>query len=225
MKIDPRQSSAHQIYENLHQQIIDMSLEPGSMLSKQDIAQQFGVSPSPVRDAMLKLQTEGLVDIVPQSKTTVSLIDVQDARELHFLRLSVEIEVVKTLIRTITTSQLSDLNVWSERLNIELKANDKPAFRRTDTAFHEQLYELAGVPGMANIIQTRRGHYDRIRGLYLSYGERQKMVINEHEEILSAVEAKDERAAEEAVRTHLGKSLAIIDEIQAQNPTYFLMDQ
>lgn len=224
MKIDRRQSTAHQIYENLHRQIIDMSMVPGSVLSKQEIAQKFGVSPSPVRDALLQLQSEGLVDIVPQSKTTVSLIDVQDARELHFLRLSVEIEVVRTLLTTITSAQLSDLKVWNERLNIELKAGDKSAFRQTDTSFHEQLYTLAGVPGMAKIITARRGHYDRIRGLYLAYGERQKVVISEHDDILAAIESKDAAAADRAVRTHLGKSLAIIDEIRAQNPTYFLKD-
>ena len=224
MKIDRRQSTAHQIYKNLHQQIIDMSLVPGSVLSKQDIATSFGVSPSPVRDALLQLQSEGLVDIVPQSKTTVSLIDVQDARELHFLRLSVEIEVVRELTKSITEAQINELKTWTERLSLELKAGNNSAFRIADTAFHAQQYAFAGVPGIADLIQSRRGHYDRIRGLYLSFGQRQRTVIKEHRNIIAALEAKDPVAAEREVREHLGKSLAIIDEIRAQNPTYFLKD-
>lgn len=224
MKIDRRQSTAHQIYENLHRRIIDMSLKPGEVISKQDVAARFGVSPSPVRDALLQLQTEGLVDIVPQSKTLVSLIDVQDARELHFLRLSVEVEVVKTLCKSITVDQLRELRVWNERLVLELKTGNIAHFRQTDTEFHEKLYALAGVPGLAKIISMRRGHYDRIRGLFLAFQERQTVVIEEHNKILDAIEARDPAAAELSVRTHLGKSLAIVSEIREQNPTYFLKD-
>ncbi|NQV99714.1 MAG: GntR family transcriptional regulator [Rhodospirillales bacterium] len=221
MKIDRRQSTAYQIYDSLHQQIIDMSRVPGSVISKQDIAKSFEVSPSPVRDALLRLQSEGLVDIVPQSKTSVSLIDVQKARELHFLRLSVEIEVVRELSKRITAEQLAELEVWNARLSVEFKAENTTAFRLTDTAFHERLYDFAGVPGIVDIIQAHRGHYDRIRGLYLAFGQRQKRVILEHKEIHRAIKAGDPLAAENAVRQHLGKSLAIIEEIRAQNPTYF----
>ncbi len=224
-KIDRRISAAHQIYGSLHQQITDMTLAPGTVISKQDIGREFGVSPSPIRDALMRLEAEGLVDIVPQSKTTISLIDVQDAKELHFLRLSVELEVLRHLCRVITDAQLSELRVWNERLAIEFKAGDKSAFRICDTEFHNHLYEFAGVPGISQVIQARRGHYDRVRGLYLAFEQRQKRVIEEHEEILAALEAKDAAAAEKAVRGHLGKSLMIIDEIKLQNPTYFLEEE
>lgn len=224
VKLDRRNSAAQQIYESLHQQIIDMSLAPGTVVSKQEIGQSFGVSPSPVRDALLRLHAEGLVDIVPQSKTTVSLINVQDARELHFIRLSVEIEIVRVLAQNITTAQLAELKIWNERLAVELKAGDKTAYRIADASFHNHLYEFAGVPGITRFIAARRGHYDRIRGLYLSFEQRQKVVIEEHNQILAALEVNDSIAAEQAVRTHLGKSLALIDEIRIQNPNFFLKE-
>ena len=222
MKIDRRISTAHQIYESLRRRIIDFTLEPGSTLVQKEIAEEFGVSLSPVRDATLRLETEGLIEIVPQSKTSVSLIDIQQARETHFLRLSVEIQVVRQLAQSITDKQLAVLRNWIEHQNVELKSHDVASFKLADNQFHEDVYGMADVGGLWQLIRTRRGHYDRVRGLYLTGHGKREIVIVEHQAIISALADGDPDAAEQAVRAHLGKGLQIIDQIRARNPDYFL---
>ena len=215
-------SAVDRIYDSLNHEIVNFIREPGQTIAKNDIAETFGVSQTPVREALLRLEAEGLVDIVPQSRTQVSLIDVQHAWEAHFLRLSVEIEVVRHLSHRITADELAHLRTWVDRQVTELKAGDATAFKIADNSFHAELFDLAGVQGLTRLIDSRRGHYDRIRGLYLRAEERRKVVIKEHRAMLKALEAGDERAAEAAVRVHLGKSLGIVDQIRDAHPDYFL---
>lgn len=215
-------SAVQQVYEDVRHQIINLTLEPGTTISKNEVAQQYGISPTPVREAMLRLGEEGLVNIFPQSRTSVSLIDIQQAREIHFLRLSVEVEVVRVLATSIEKPGIDELKAWIRRQNTELKAGDQSAFKLADNHFHEEMFEQAGVQGLMRLLDTRRGHYDRIRGLFLMVQARRQNVIKEHRAIVAALENHDEAAAEDGVRKHLGKSLAIVDDIKDRYPTYFL---
>lgn len=221
MKIDRRVSSAHQIYEKLRADIIAFKLVPGATVSKREMAAQFGTSETPVRDALLRLEAEGLIDIVPQSKTAVSLIDVQHAREVHFLRLSVEVEVIREVTRKFKGKGLDNLDARIERLRFELKTGDQYTFRVADNEFHGELFKMAGVEGLMSVIDQRRGHYDRIRGLYLRKIDRRQDVIKEHRAIVDAVALGDPENSERVVRMHLGKSLAALDEIRDLDPEYF----
>lgn len=216
-----RTTAVQQIYADLRLLIIDMTLPPGTVISKKEIASQIGVSETPVREALILLEEEDLVDIFPQSRTQVSLIDVQSAKEAHFLRLSVEIEVARELARTISKEGLAFLKTSIQEHEAISTSGDQSAFKLADNNFHQSLFKLAGVEGLTQIIDRRRGHYDRIRGLYLQEQERRKIVLKEHRAIYSALKNGDEAAAEAAIRKHLGKSLAIVDQIRELHPDYF----
>ena len=215
-------SAVQQVYDHLRSQIINLKLPPGAPIAKSKIAAEFGLSQTPVREALLRLAEEGLVDIFPQSGTMVSLIDVQHAREAHFIRLAVEVEVQRVLAETIDDEGMGELRTWVERQITELKAGSQTAFKQADNQFHDAMFRLAGVQGLARLLQAQRGHYDRIRGLYLREHERRETVVEEHNAILAALDKRDAVAAEAGVRRHLGKSLAQIDEIRELNPGYFL---
>jgi DNA-binding GntR family transcriptional regulator len=107
---EPGTSAVTHVYQNLRDQIINLKFEPGTPIAKNIIADRFKVSPTPVREALLRLSEENLVDIIPQSGTTVSLINIQSAQEIHFLRLSVEIEVAQVLCERITDTGLLELS-------------------------------------------------------------------------------------------------------------------
>ena len=96
-RLDRSRLAAPQVFESLREAILTLELVPGAMLVRSELAGQFGVSQTPIREALLRLEEEGLVDVFPQHATLVSRIDVAAAREAHFLRRSIELEIVRTL--------------------------------------------------------------------------------------------------------------------------------
>ena len=96
-QFDRTRQAAPQVFEHMRDQIISLALPPGTVLSRPELALQYGISQTPVRDALMRLAEEGLVDVFPQHATRVSRIDVALARQAHFLRRSVEVEIVRAL--------------------------------------------------------------------------------------------------------------------------------
>lgn len=216
-----RETAVHRVYEGLKQRIIELTLPPGTVLSKTEITAEFGVSPTPVREALLRLEAYGLVEIFPQSRTVVSLIDLQDARETQFLRLSVEIEIARRLAPVITDEQVAQLRVAVERQVLELKVGDLAAFVEMDNRFHMTIYGMAGYGGLWAIVRARRGHLDRLRRLQLPTGGKAQSILADHGVIIDALAARDSAAAEAAVRRHLPGTAFAPDGVRAQFPAYF----
>ena len=96
-RLDRDRQAAPQVFERLRDLIISLALPPGSPLSRAALAAQFGVSSTPIRDALMRLEEEGLVDVFPQYATVVSRVDVRLAQQAHFLRQALELEIVRLL--------------------------------------------------------------------------------------------------------------------------------
>ena len=98
------------MFERLRGMIISLALPPGSPLSRAELAGQFGVSSTPIRDALMRLEEEGLVDVFPQYATVVSRVDVRLAQQAHFLRQAVELEIVRALALKHDEALIGELN-------------------------------------------------------------------------------------------------------------------
>ena len=214
-------TAVQRIYEGLRERIVDLTLPPGSLVDKHEVAAEYKVSPTPVREAILKLEEERLIDVFPQSRTVVSLIDVQHAREAHFLRLSVEVEIARRLSGKLTKAQVAELRALVERQSVALESDDLGAFTADDNRFHARLYEFAGVGGLWEMVRTRRAHIDRLRRLHLPAPGKAKAIIKEHRRQLDLLARGDTESAEKAVRAHLQGTLAASDEIRERFPQYF----
>ena len=210
-----------QIYDCLRQMIMQLRLEPGTAISKDDVAHAFGVSSMPVREAFRKLEEDGLVIIKPQSGTYVAAIDVELARAAQFLRIGIEIEVVKVVCKTATETEIKELDQLMRRERLEFEADDRESFNEIDMAFHALLCRMAGVPVLWQKIGEMRVHIDRLRMMYLPVSGNMNRIQTEHEEILDAIRAGDSGRAEAAVRKHLSWTLSAIDKLKKENPQYF----
>jgi DNA-binding GntR family transcriptional regulator len=219
--IDRQTTAVPQIYETLRKMIMQLRLEPGTAISKDDIARAFGVSSMPVREAFRKLAEDGLVVIKPQSGTYVAAIDAELARAAQFLRIGVEIEVAKALCETATESEIKELDQLLRHERLELESGDREAFNGIDAAFHARLCAKAGVPVLWEKIGEMRVHIDRLRMMYLPVSGDMGRIQSEHEEILDSIRARDPGRAEAAVRTHLSWTLSAFDKLREENPQYF----
>ena len=219
--LDRRSSAVPQIYDRLRQLIVELHLRPGESLSKAALAKRFGISQTPVREALLRLEEEGLVIIKPQSGTFVAAIDVEKAAEARFLRLSVEIEVVKNFCRGSDATQRSELASVLSRQRVFCQAGDRDSFSREDSAFHSAMYRMAGVEGLWRNVRAMRAHLTRLRMLDLPQPGTMESIICEHQAIYEAICNRDSVAGETAVRRHLSGTVAPIEVLKANYPDHF----
>ncbi|WP_210321208.1 GntR family transcriptional regulator [Aquibium microcysteis] len=217
----PGGSAAGRVYSTLRAQIISLDLEPDTTLVRNDIARTFGVSQSPVREAIQRLEQEGLVISYPQSRTVVSRIDVAHARETQFLRVGTELEVARALAAAGNPALLVPTTRLLRMQKMAGDDRDIGEFTTLDRLFHLSLFEAAGVRALWHLIADRSGHIDRLRRLNLPDPGKIAQVIADHEAILSAIASGDPDAVEHAVRTHLSGTLASVQKIIEQNPHYF----
>lgn len=219
-RLDRTRLAAPQVLEQLREAILALELVPGTVLARQDLAEHFGVSQTPVREALLRLAEEGLVEVFPQHATLVSRIDLQAARQAHFLRRSIELELVREL-----ALQRPDGLVDALRRQVALqralaKAQQYGEFVAADRRFHQLLYEAGGMLGLYDMVARGSGHVDRLRRLHLPTAGKTASILSDHAAIVEGIAAGDAAAAQEALRVHLSGTLSAVDEIRRQFPDY-----
>src|SRR5690349_13168877 len=137
--LDRSRHAAPQVFERLREQIVSLELAPATVLSRVDLATRYGLSQTPVRDALIRLGEEGLVDIFPQHATVVSRINLKSARQAHFLRRSVELEVVRTLAERPDPALVEQLRTNLRGQRALRTRKDYDGFSLLDQAFHRTL--------------------------------------------------------------------------------------
>lgn len=217
---DRTRQIAPQILEHLRERILSLDLRPGTPLSRAELQQQFGSSQTPVRDALMKLEEEGLVTVYPQYATLVSKIDVDLARQAHFMRRAVEQEAVFTIASSADAKVVGDrLGHANDILSRLSEATEPGAFSDADRAFHWIVFQAAKIEHIWPIIRRHSGHMDRLRRLDLSAHGKAR-IIDAHAEIVEAVRTGRPEVAEMAMKRHLSGTLSAIEEIAQQFPDY-----
>lgn len=215
-------SGPERLYDELRERILNFDLPPGCVLNRIDLATRYGVSQTPVRDALQRLAQEGLVLIYPQSKTIVAPIDMQKLGETHFLRMSVETEVVRrlSLSRPEGTLKRARAIVQMQQTLIEAEG-DMDMFTDLDRKFHRTLFEAVNMVSLHTLLSNRLGHLYRCQRLELPRAGKQQDIVQAHQSILDGIAAKDADSACKAMRAHLSGTVSRIDAIHAAHPAYF----
>jgi DNA-binding GntR family transcriptional regulator len=191
------------------------------VISEAEIALSYGVSRTPVREAILKLSDEGLLEIFPQSGIFVSRIPIAALPEAILIRKSLEATTAQLAAERAAASQILVLQAILERQREANAAKDGDAFHRADEMFHATIAEVAGYPGIWTLIQQVKVNVDRYRLLTLPQQGRIARVIVEHEAILTAIAAHDASGARTAMEIHLESLLDNISVTQNINPEFF----
>ncbi|MBX3607430.1 MAG: GntR family transcriptional regulator [Piscinibacter sp.] len=223
LRRDRSRQAAPQVLDHLRERILSLELAPGTVLSRAELAEAYGLSQTPIRDALLRLGEEGLVDIFPQHATVVSRIDVAAAQESHFLRRAIECELARVLAAQADKALIVRLRAQIDAqaaLTGVAGADAYPRFMAADRAFHALMYEAAGVPELAELVHRRSGHIDRLRRLHLPSAGKQRQILRDHRRIVDAIASGDGEAAQAAVREHLSGTLSRIDEIRLSHPDF-----
>ena len=206
---------------DLRRRIISLELLPGNALSRQELQDRYAISSTPIRDAMLQLQEEGLVAIQPQSRTCVTLIDGEQARQAHFLRSTVEREIVTRLAQGAGPELHATLDRLI-RLQRDVGGQDLDLFAQLDREFHEELFIAAGLEHVHAAIRRESIHIDRIRSLHLPMGDKTARILDDHSRIAQALRAGSAGDAAAAMTQHLSQSIGMAAELRRMHPDYFV---
>lgn len=214
-------SLGQRVYQTLRQAILALEYRPGEILRKPEICEALGVSRSPVADAVARLQTEGLVDVVPQAGTFVARFSMQEIREGAFLREAIEVAAIERVAEIVTDDQVLQL-----RRNLAVQAalvadGDIQGFYALDAAMHELLLSFTGFPRLAQVSETAWAHVNRARQLILPVPGRIAATLAEHQAILASIEARDPLAARAAVRAHLRQLITYLEPLERDRPDLF----
>ncbi|TDO99546.1 GntR family transcriptional regulator [Marinomonas balearica] len=214
-------SLSQRVYQSLREAILSMQYPPGTVIRKNEICEQLGVSRSPVSEALARLSAEGLVDVIPQSATKVSCFSMDEIREACFLRQALEIAAVEKVTKERSEEQLAALtrNVKMQALLVEDK--DFIGSYQIDEEFHTLLMNFTGFSGVSHVLDSVSLQLSRARMLILPEAGRPEEAVKEHQAILAAIKNQDVDAARDAMRFHIGQLIPRILPLEESHAEYF----
>ncbi len=205
-KLVADRSMVAQVFDVLRARIVAVDFLPGERLSEKEISAALGVSKTPVREALIRLEDTGLVEIVPRSGTYVTPIRIDRYIEACFVRLNLEIGAMRRAAAAPTREAIaSQLDAIIIEQRTALAAGDYIAFFDLDQRMHRSAFELSGIGGVWTTISQTQAEVDRVRHLKRIHNIRRgEEVLREHAAIVDAIRAGDPAAAEKALVRHLG---------------------
>lgn len=214
------------VYQVLRDAIMGLTLEPGTGISTQEIATKLNVSRTPVREAFIRLQREGLVNMLPQRETMISKIDVRQAQQESFIRVNLEFAIVEDAIENVSPSMLSELKSNLEKQSECFEKNRVDQFVRIDNQFHELIFKMANRSFAWDVIMNVTGHFNRLRVFYTEKYGIMSNVIEEHRMILKAVEDRDEGGMRRSLEKHFSTSSSrmekqLLKNLVKEHPQFF----
>ena len=191
------------VFNTLRQAIIKGDLKPGERLLEIQLADKLGVSRTPVREAIRKLELEGLVTMVPRRGTTVLGITKKHLKDVLEIRSALEELALELACRRVTPEQYEEL-VRLEAL-LEAKQDSDNAFELSDIdeKFHEQIYQATNNPRLIQLLANLREQMYRYRLEYMKAKDKRPRLIQEHQQIIKALKNKDSKAGRKAIYDHI----------------------
>lgn len=189
-----KEKKPNKVYETLKEDILYMRIKPGEAIGEVEIANKFGVSRTPVRDAIRRLEADGLVEVKSHIGTYVTLIDLDQIADVIYMREKIEKAVLKDLANNYESNKGSLklillLDKQKELLDSDIDDSEIAVeFVKLDNEFHKTIFEMTGRLGIWEFLQSIEYHYDRFR-VFVNYGSREKnyKLYEEHRRLLKEV--------------------------------------
>ena len=209
-------------YLALQKSILDLEFRPGQLLRKNDLCKRFGISRTPLSEAIALLVQDGLVEVVPQAGTYVARFSMEDLLEGAFIREAIEVAAIMKLAEIISEPQLLELrrNLRLQRAFIE--DGDSQGFYALDAQFHAILLNSTGYKRLNRVADSAWMNVNRVRRLLLPIEGRLEATYNEHKKIYDELEQKNPVKAGQVLKDHLGQLITYVLPLEQEHPEYFV---
>lgn len=203
IKLDSFRPLGEIVYEALRDAIVNQAMKPGERLMETELAEEMGVSRTPVREAIRKLELEGYVVMIPRKGAYVSGLSIKDINEVFEIRGALEALAAGLAAQRATQDEIEEMqrNVYMEAAHWE--TNDLMLAIESDTKFHEQIYSASRNTRLLNMIKDLREQVQRFRTTTLAVPGRLKFALDEHRRVVEAIADRDVAAAQQAASEHI----------------------
>ena len=216
------------VFETLKQEILDLELKPGQIISENEICERFGVSRTSVREAVRKLQEQGFVISVPYSGTQVTLLNLDTIKQMIYMHVAVETMVMRDFANMATPLWMEEVRYMIRRQQALIleKGFEPEQFYRMDAQMHAIWYRATGKRKLWDMIQAQQLHYTRFRMLDFVTETDFTRIIREHTELFELLEKKDIEGLEQSLREHLTYSMKRMKhQIEVEYKDYFEQEE
>ena len=216
----PRETGRDYALRVLKENIVNLEIAPGSQISENELSAALGISRAPIREAMSELEKVRIVEIQPQKKTSVLLIDPELVEEARFMRHTMEDAVIGEVCMRRTEQDLFRLEENLALQNLAFRSNALDQVMIKDNEFHRCFFEISRKPEIYQLMQTLQIHFDRVRNLTL-YTIIDREIIEEHEAIFRCIKDRDVENARIRLRAHLERVQVDSSVVRKAYPQYF----
>jgi DNA-binding GntR family transcriptional regulator len=203
IRLDSYKPLRELVFENIRQAIVKGIFAPGERLMEIQLADDLGVSRTPVREAIRKLELEGFVVMIPRRGTYVANLSIKDINDVYEIRISLDVLAAGLAAERIEPEELEELNRLLLEISEAAKTGPMEKIVKLDTAFHDVLYKASRNDRLRNIINNLREQITGIRGTSMRYPGRLADTLEEHRALVDSIAARDSERAQAAARIHL----------------------
>ncbi|EMF0421424.1 GntR family transcriptional regulator [Enterococcus hirae] len=211
-----------QAYKLIRQQIIYADLYPGKKVSEKILEESLRIGRTPIREALILLRQQGLVNTIPQSGNYISLIDLNSAKNARFVRENLERQIMIECCTKIEDQKRKILETLLFEQKKAIYNKDSRDFFHNDNLFHKVCYEIAGREEIWQWLEMQNTHLERFRWLRLKTEElKWEKIIEQHYQLFDALINKNPEEVDFLTSTHLHLMLDEQNTILATHPKYF----
>lgn len=208
------------VFNTLRRAILNGTLKPGERLMEVHLANKLGVSRTPIREAIRKLELEGLVVMLPRKGAEVAKISEKSLQDVLEVRRALDVLIAELACDRITPEQqemLKEAHLYFEKVTKEAQTEDAAKLAKADVAFHDIIMEATGNSRLKSLVNNLAEQMYRYRFVYLQDESIHANLVTEHEAIYKAIISKDKDAAAKAARVHIdNQEKAILDHIRKE---------
>lgn len=194
------------VFENLREAIVEGKLNPGQRLMEVQLAEQLGVSRTPVREAIRKLELEGLVVMLPRKGAYVANMSLKDIIDVLEIRATLEGLASSLAAERINPENIKELEKIAKEFEESAKSSDVDVLLKKDVEFHECIFKSTNNKKLHQLINSLWEQVYRFRETYIADYETVKNIIDEHKAIVDAIKKGDNELAKKYAKEHIEKA-------------------
>ena len=204
------------VLDALRNEILSGALQPGDQVVQETVAERYGVSRVPVREALRMLEAEGQVVYHPHRGYFVAELSVPDLLEVYRLRELLEAEAIRTAVPRLTDSEVSAIAALLEQVTAASEAGDVMALTAANRRFHFAIFEESDLPRLTRLLQQLWDATDAYRALYFHHEANRRRVAREHARMMTALRKRDADALERLHDEHRTNSVGTVRDLLEQ---------